>query len=492
MDLKVVSKAAILAVAIPTTAILVYWLFLRDEDDEDEICSTRTVETSRQTVIRVTVPGKAVGTIIGQQGSTIKKIQEESGAKVNFMGRDQNSKGDEDRQAIIRGTTEAAQKAEVMIYKMIADMPKIITEEVEVPGYCIGRIIGKGGERIREMSRTSECKIFVDRSQDSRARHLPRIVTITGPQDQISLAKTLLAETVQEEEECRVKMAIGTANREQRKPQHRRVEGNLERPVTAALQSRTVDPPEAWDAGDSSTVKIAMASPVKEFMEVFVSACEHPGHFWVQEVSSNSPLLDKLTDDLTTFYSNDSTAEVFRVTEVKVGDVVAAPFSDRMWYRAEVVDVQSDNVDLYFIDYGDSLFLPLSMVRELRPQYLSLPMQSVECKLANVRPVGDQWTDEAIDCFETLTYCASWKVLSARTVGYESRTSGSVPCLQLFQPNDEKIVDVAAELVAQGFAVWETERDPKPTSADPDPEQATVTMVTVRPDPVPQSSPIDP
>ena len=70
----------------------------------------------------------------------VGQIQEESGARLHFT--DRNSDGDKDRTVLIRGDTESAQKAELMIRQMLADMPATITEEVEVPGYCIGRIIG--------------------------------------------------------------------------------------------------------------------------------------------------------------------------------------------------------------------------------------------------------------------------------------------------------------------------------------------------------------
>ena len=70
------------------------------------------------------------------------QIQEESGAKVRFSDRNSNPNSDEDRTVLIRGDTEAAQKAELMIRQIIADMPATVTEEIEVPGYSIGRIIG--------------------------------------------------------------------------------------------------------------------------------------------------------------------------------------------------------------------------------------------------------------------------------------------------------------------------------------------------------------
>ena len=49
------------------------------------------------------------------------------------------------------------------------------------------------------------------------------------------------------------------------------------------------------------------------------------------------------------------------------GDIVAAPFSeDNAWYRAQIVGVLGDEVDLYFVDYGDSLVISKERIRRLR------------------------------------------------------------------------------------------------------------------------------
>ena len=66
---------------------------------------------------------------------------------------------------------------------------------------------------------------------------------------------------------------------------------------------------DRWDTGDTKR-QVTAAGPVKEYMEVFVSAVEHPGHFWVQIITSTSLQLDKLTDDMTAFYNNQATAQV--------------------------------------------------------------------------------------------------------------------------------------------------------------------------------------
>ncbi|KAK7096171.1 tudor and KH domain-containing protein-like isoform X2 [Littorina saxatilis] len=410
-------------------------------------------------------------------GDDIEEIQEETGARVTFHDRDTNRDSKDDRTVIIRGSTEAAQKAELMIHQIISDMPKIITEEVEVPGYCLGRLIGRGGESIREMSRVSKCKIFIDRTQDSRATHAPRTITITGPQEQIQLAKTLIEEKVEEEEEFRAMTAVNAANREQRKPLKRRADDGREK---ISLPSRVVEPEGRWDSGDTLQ-QIVEASPVKEFMEVFVSAVEHPGHFWLQIINTAALNLDKLVDDMTAFYSNAEIAQEYTVTEVKEGKLVAAPFEhDKSWYRARVLSVAGDKLDLYYLDFGDSGFAPLVDVRELRPEYLSLPEQAIECKLAGVKPAGAEWSEETCDAFESLTHCAEWKVMSARTVGYEPDSAGRQrPCVQLMDNVAEQPVEVAAVLVSRGLAAWEA--PPAAASA--------VTTETVSTDLQPQSDP---
>lgn len=398
-----------------------------------------------------------------------EEIQEETGAKVSFNDRDGSRDSTEDRTVTIRGKTEDAQKAELMIRKIIADMPTIITEEVEVPAYCLGRIIGRGGENIRVTSRASRCKIYIDRTQDSQGPNDPRVVSITGSKEQIQLAKTMIEEKVMEEEQFRAKTAASAGNREQRRPTKRRAEDRPEdRP---SLPSKVVEPEGSWDANSSKTL-VPEYALAKEFMEVFVSAVEHPGHFWVQIITSESLRLDKMTDDMTAFYSNEDTAQTYAVASVKPGDLVAAPFElDKAWYRARVLGLVDGSVDLYFIDFGDNGLVPLEELRELQLEYQSLPVQAIECKLANVKPTGESWSDEACETFETLVHCAQWKILSAHTVGYEPSASGQMPCLQLFDNSSQaKPVDVALELVEGGLALWEVP-----------PGAAAVATETVRP-----------
>jgi len=46
------------------------------------------------------------------------------------------------------------------------------------------------------------------------------------------------------------------------------------------------------------------------FTEVYVSAVEHPGHFWVQLIDRNALRLSQLVDEMTMFYGSFSETHV--------------------------------------------------------------------------------------------------------------------------------------------------------------------------------------
>ena len=57
----------------------------------------------------------------------------------------------------------------------------------------------------------------------------------------------------------------------------------------------------------------------------------------------------------------------YAVSEVKEGDIVAAPFEeDKTWYRARVLECVEDKVDLYYFDFGDSELVSCDSIRELK------------------------------------------------------------------------------------------------------------------------------
>lgn len=191
-----------------------------------------------------------------------------------------------------------------------------------------------------------------------------------------------------------------------------------------------------------------------EHLEVYVSASENPHHFWIQILGVRSLQLDKLTEEMSRFYSNGTLPEQ-RVETIVVGDIVAAPYKDLgTWNRARVLGVLGSGlVDLYYVDYGDNGELSRDNLRSMRSDFLSLPFQAIECSLAGVRPLDDVWTEAALDEFDRLTYCSEWRPLLAKLCSYSHSEISSWPSVKLYDNSQGKAVDLGEELVRLGHAV---------------------------------------
>ena len=81
-------------------------------------------------------------------------------------------------------------------------------------------------------------------------------------------------------------------------------------------------PPESVSDDQStsgvSTEGTELLLEVAEYMKVFVSAVEHPGHFWIQVLGSNSMEFDKMISEMTEYYSKDDNLQVNLRTFKKV------------------------------------------------------------------------------------------------------------------------------------------------------------------------------
>ena len=138
----------------------------------------------------VTLPITAdmVGRIIGRGGETIRRLQDESGARIQ-VERDQG-------QVRIRGNPGAVEMAQRLVQEVIQTAPGGLlggpgggggggygggggmlalagaSATVQTMGQE-GRIIGRGGETIRELQQRTGCRVQIDRNAN--------VVNITGP-----------------------------------------------------------------------------------------------------------------------------------------------------------------------------------------------------------------------------------------------------------------------------------------------------------------------
>uniref|UniRef100_A0A8D2AN49 K Homology domain-containing protein n=1 Tax=Sciurus vulgaris TaxID=55149 RepID=A0A8D2AN49_SCIVU len=135
--------------------------------------------------IRLLMHGKEVGSIIGKKGESVKKMREESGARINI------SEGNcPERIITLAGPTNAIFKAFAMIIdKLEEDISSSMTNSTAasrppvtlslvVPASQCGSLIGKGGCKIKEIRESTGAQVQV--AGDMLPNSTERAITIAG------------------------------------------------------------------------------------------------------------------------------------------------------------------------------------------------------------------------------------------------------------------------------------------------------------------------
>ncbi|XP_073690270.1 poly(rC)-binding protein 3 isoform X2 [Garra rufa] len=135
--------------------------------------------------IRLLMHGKEVGSIIGKKGETVKKMREESGARINI-----SDGSSPERIVTITGPSEVIFKAFAMIAEkfeedILASMINStvtsrppVTLRLVFPASQCGSLIGKGGSKIKEIRESTGAQVQV--AGDLLPDSTERAVTISG------------------------------------------------------------------------------------------------------------------------------------------------------------------------------------------------------------------------------------------------------------------------------------------------------------------------
>ncbi|XP_059422630.1 poly(rC)-binding protein 3 isoform X3 [Carassius carassius] len=135
--------------------------------------------------IRLLMHGKEVGSIIGKKGETVKKMREESGARINI-----SDGSSPERIVTITGQSEVIFKAFAMIAEkfeedILASMINStvmsrppVTLRLVFPASQCGSLIGKGGSKIKEIRESTGAQVQV--AGDLLPDSTERAVTISG------------------------------------------------------------------------------------------------------------------------------------------------------------------------------------------------------------------------------------------------------------------------------------------------------------------------
>ncbi|XP_074709221.1 tudor and KH domain-containing protein isoform X2 [Strix uralensis] len=464
-NLTTLQRAAVV-LGIPAGAAVCYILYRRYRESREE---RLTFVGDEELEIEMRVPRGAVKSIIGRKGATIKKLSQATGAHIDVEGEDEG----EETTLLISGSPSQVCRAKAAIHQIVAESTPV-SEQLCVPQRAVGRIIGRGGETVRGICRSSGAKVLCEREADAGLSPV-RVIQLSGTRKEVAAAKKLILEKLVEDDAFRKELAQSAALRCPRKqplgtrreqeplpngtPEHGEEdggsswdEGSSLHPVPAELGDESEEPA----AGPEATVpKFEVPSPdfsfhADEHLEVYVSAAENPNHFWIQIIGHRSLQLDKLAAEMRHYYQSRGCAAA--LAAVQAGDIVAAPYADSGdWYRARVLGtLENGNIDLYYVDFGDNGEAPREALRALRSDFLSLPFQALECGLAGVGPAGGgAWPVAALDAFDRLTHCAAWKPLVAKIASY----GPAGPEVRLYAAHGGETLDVGAELVRLGHAV---------------------------------------
>ncbi|KAI9720534.1 MAG: hypothetical protein M1828_005618 [Chrysothrix sp. TS-e1954] len=209
----------------------------------------------------ITVESSSVGLIIGRAGENMRRIEQESGARVQFINGPESS--GPMRQCRITGQPRQRKEAIAEIFRVAADGPQgqsrtvsivrstptIVsppptssgsrndgrTEQIMVPDRTVGLIIGRGGETIRDLQERSGCHVNI--VGENKSVNGLRPVNLIGAQEFRDQAKALILEVVESD-------TRGTAQSSQAQPPRQNFIGGYD-PYAAAMPAPTPMPAPA-------------------------------------------------------------------------------------------------------------------------------------------------------------------------------------------------------------------------------------------------------
>ncbi|KAL8627165.1 hypothetical protein Q9189_007123, partial [Teloschistes chrysophthalmus] len=167
----------------------------------------------------ITIESNLVGLIIGRQGENLRRVENETATRVQFLTGPESS--GPLRQCKISGTRQARDNAKREIFRIITDNGKELGKtnlaplsgvknvgshapalragedatQILVPNRTVGLIIGRGGETIRDLQERSACHVNIVGEEKSVNGLRP--VNLIGTPQAAAIARELILEIVE-------------------------------------------------------------------------------------------------------------------------------------------------------------------------------------------------------------------------------------------------------------------------------------------------------
>lgn len=190
----------------------------------------------------------------------------------------------------------------------------------------------------------------------------------------------------------------------------------------------------------------------KDFRDVMVTHVdEETCRLKIQEVGSGTTALTELMNSFRNFHLNKANDRP--IESVKAGDFVSAKFTeDDEWYRARVRrnDREAKQVEVLYIDYGNSERIPYSRLRQLDAKFSTqtLKAQAVDAVLSLLQfPTTTDYLRDAVDFI-------SQETAGRQMVANVDHIQDNTLYVTLFDVGSKNSADtINADIIAGGYAM---------------------------------------
>ncbi|KAI4872808.1 hypothetical protein NFI96_016135 [Prochilodus magdalenae] len=174
----------------------------------------------------------------------------------------------------------------------------------------------------------------------------------------------------------------------------------------------------------------------------------NPGKFFIHIQSAGmSETLRSITIDLQKTYVGSHTPEY----KPEVGELCAVKFShDQNWYRGEVesLDLNRHTAKVLYIDFGNEENVTFDKIRALAPSIDLAPPCAVQCCVAGVKAVTNNWTKECSIAVRQLVAARNLTFIIKDTLSSGTLLAVDVPLSTLGK-------NLSTFLIDQGYAIKE-------------------------------------
>lgn len=302
---------------------------------------------------------------------------------------------------------------------------QLFSYQFHIQDYLTGTFIGKKGDSINKLKSTCNCNVIV-RDDNNHYQKRSKLKSRDGRHGEGRMNLVILEGTRANIDKC-----LDTI-KEWFKDHPELTLEQINKPDNTSL---------SLSAG---SVALSLVEGIMH--DVVISSIVYADHIFVQQPTNPTfSALERLEWCMYNTYS-DLTCPTLQ-SPVTVNSICVAP-SNGGWYRCQVVeyDEEEEACSVKYVDYGGYETIPVHQLKQIRTDFLSLPFQAIECRLANIIVPED----DTISC-TVLNELVDGQVIQARMLGVDE---DNIPMVHIYRNCNGQTVMVNRELVDRSCAEW--------------------------------------